>query len=72
MRALFPVLNGKGAGEKAYSTLCIRVMGPVAIPLRSMRFKTLNGNATVMGRRVAYHEAHDLFVSSLDDINKNL
>lgn len=34
-------------------------------------FKVLNGIATVIGRRDAYHQAHDMFASSLDTI-KNM
>lgn len=38
---------------------------------RSLRFKPSNGNSTIMSRRVAYHEALDLFFASLD-IKKEL
>lgn len=50
------------------STLCLKVMGGVAVLLRPQRFKALSVSVTVMVRRVADHQARVLFVSSLDSI----
>lgn len=52
------------------SNLCPRVTGTVAVPFRSLRFKDLCGNGTGIDKRVANHQACDLFVSSLNIIKK--
>lgn len=36
--------------------------GVVTIAHKSLRFKSLNGTATVKDKRVAYLQAHDFFV----------
>lgn len=42
----------------------------VAMVLRCMRFKALNGTAPVIGKRVANHQANDLIVPLVDIIKK--
>lgn len=41
-------------------------------PARSLRYKALSGIATLRGRRVSYHQVHDLVVTSPGIKNKNI
>lgn len=52
------------AVEGHLSTLCLRATGAVAEALKSFHFEALNGTVSVMDRRVAYHQTHDVFIPS--------
>lgn len=55
-------IDHKGAGDDNTGA------GVVAVPHRALQFEVLCGTATLMEKRVAQHQAHDMFVASLNII----
>lgn len=65
---IVPVLKGNGAGEYTgtWDMLRLRAAYRFAVSLSSLLFKAPSDVIPVMGRRVAYKQAHDLFIPSLE------
>lgn len=59
-----PIL--KGAGETTRNFIS-KMMGAEIVSPRSLRLIGLSATVTVLGTYHAYHQPHDLFVSTLDN-----